>query len=171
MSKKGLSLKLADAISNSVVEKCLQEKFAPVSVVVLNSEGREIVYKRMDGSPAVGIPQFAYSKANTCIAFKMSSRAFGDKYTSPSSTSISKQLSMSSMTHIADGKLAPFPGGVVIKSKVDGSILGSVGVSGATSDQDEFLAIFGVLSGNNGDIPDDEQLVTDPPSPAPGFTL
>ena len=40
--------------------------------------------------------------------------------------------------------MAPFPGGVLIKA-ADGSILGAVGVSGATGDEDEYCAIRGVI--------------------------
>ena len=49
---------------------------------------------------------------------------------------------MTSMVAITNGKMAPFPGGVLVKSQ--GQIIGAVGVSGATGDQDEYCAIKGV---------------------------
>ena len=48
------------------------------------------------------------------------------------------------MVDISGGRMAPFPGGVLLKSK-NGSILGSVCVSGASGDEDEYCAIRGVL--------------------------
>ena len=49
---------------------------------------------------------------------------------------------MMNMVAIMDGGMANFPGGVLIKCKESNSVLGSVGVSGATGDQDEFLALY-----------------------------
>jgi hypothetical protein len=47
------------------------------------------------------------------------------------------------MVSITDGKMAPFPGGVLIKSE-SGVVIGAVGVSGASGDEDEFCALQGV---------------------------
>jgi len=38
---------------------------------------------------------------------------------------------MIAMVNITDGKMAPFPGGILLKSKTTGEIVGAVGVSGA----------------------------------------
>ena len=43
----------------------------------------------------------------------------------------------------AQGKFLPQQGGVLIRSS-DGSILGAVGISGASGDQDEECAIWGI---------------------------
>ena len=48
---------------------------------------------------------------------------------------------MMNMVAVMDGKMANFPGGVLIKCSESKRVLGSVGVSGATGDQDEFLAL------------------------------
>ena len=92
----------------------------------------------MDGCAPVGIPEFSFAKAYTCIATKNSSRTFRDKYTS--SGDPGKFCQMTSMVSITDGKMAPFPGGVLMKSK-SGEVLGAVGVSGASGDEDEFCAL------------------------------
>lgn len=54
-----------------------------------------------------------------------------------------KYCQMLGMIDIAEGKLAPFPGGIILKSKETGEVLGAVGVSGAASDEDELCAITG----------------------------
>jgi uncharacterized protein GlcG (DUF336 family) len=51
---------------------------------------------------------------------------------------------MLSMVNITGGKMAPFPGGVLLKSPEDGSVVGGVGVSGAAGDEDEYCALLGV---------------------------
>ena len=47
------------------------------------------------------------------------------------------------MVAITEGKMAPFPGGVVVQNS-EGKYIGSVGVSGATGDEDEYIAIKGI---------------------------
>jgi hypothetical protein len=51
---------------------------------------------------------------------------------------------MTSMVNITDGKMAPFPGGVLMKLE-SGEVIGSVGVSGASGDEDEYCALHGIL--------------------------
>jgi uncharacterized protein GlcG (DUF336 family) len=47
------------------------------------------------------------------------------------------------VTHAVGGLLVPVPGGVLIKDS-QGNILGAVGVSGDTSDNDEIAAAAGI---------------------------
>ena len=47
------------------------------------------------------------------------------------------------MVNIAEKTLAPFPGGIVVRD-VEGNVVGSVGVSGAAGDEDEYIALAGV---------------------------
>ena len=58
--------------------------------------------------------------------------------------------------------MAPFPGGVVVKDR-EGAVIGSVGCSGAASDEDEFLAIMGIRASSLVDVttdPADHQLTS-----------
>ena len=48
---------------------------------------------------------------------------------------------------MTDGNLVPVPGGVLIRNSQK-EVIGSVGISGDTSDNDESAAIFGVESVN-----------------------
>ena len=40
--------------------------------------------------------------------------------------------------------LAPFPGGVLVRGRAGGAVVGAIGVSGASADEDEECAIAGV---------------------------
>lgn len=51
---------------------------------------------------------------------------------------------MLSMVNISEGNMMPCPGGVLIKNNA-GKLLGAVGVSGASSDEDEYSALKGVF--------------------------
>ena len=48
---------------------------------------------------------------------------------------------------LTDGNLVPVPGGVLIRNS-NKDIIGSIGISGDTSDNDESAAIFGIESVN-----------------------
>jgi len=47
------------------------------------------------------------------------------------------------VTQLAAGHMVPVPGGVLIRSK-DGILLGAIGVSGDTSDNDEICAVAAI---------------------------
>jgi uncharacterized protein GlcG (DUF336 family) len=46
---------------------------------------------------------------------------------------------------MSDGKMVPVPGGVLIRDEA-GKIIGSVGITGDTSDNDEICAVAGILA-------------------------
>jgi len=52
---------------------------------------------------------------------------------------------MLAMVNLSGNKMAPFPGGVCIKSAETGKVIGAVGVSGANSDEDEYCALVGIV--------------------------
>ena len=51
---KSISLKTAEAIADAAIHAATQKKWAPVTVVVLDSWGHTVVTKRMDGCSPVG---------------------------------------------------------------------------------------------------------------------
>jgi uncharacterized protein GlcG (DUF336 family) len=64
-----------------------------------------------------------------------------------SSREIGKRLKerpafLGALSALSDGKVVPVPGGVLILG--DNTIIGAVGVSGGTSDEDEACAIEGI---------------------------
>jgi uncharacterized protein GlcG (DUF336 family) len=63
------------------------------------------------------------------------------------------------LSAVSDGRFVPVPGGVLIHD-ADGDVIGAVGVSGDTSDKDEFCAIEGVKAAG---------LIPDPFEPAPDW--
>lgn len=112
----------------------------PVAISIMDPSGLEVASLRLDGCPPASFPSFARAKAKTAIALGCSSREFKARYEE------TKPWQMMFMAQ-SEG-LAPFPGGIVVKS-ADGAILGSVGVSGASSDEDEMLAISGARSASS----------------------
>lgn len=133
-----LTLEIADDLCNHAIATCRANKFNDFAVSVVNEAGNPIVTKVMDGLRSPDIPKYATQKAYTCIAVMNSSRGFRDKYTEAQDPG--KFCQMISMGAISDGKLAPFPGGVLIRN-LKGKIIGAVGVSGASADEDEYCAL------------------------------
>ena len=142
-----LSLEQADKIAQGVVECIKRNKFAPITVNVVDSRADKVVMKRMDGCSTKAIPDFSYAKAFTCIGMKCASRTFRDKYTSDNNPA--KFCQMQSMVTITGGNMAPFPGGVLMKGS-SGQIVGAVGVSGASGDEDEYCALRGIIESGYG---------------------
>ena len=142
-----LNCETADKIASSVIGCCQRNGFAPITVNVIDQSGIVVVSKRMDGCAPIGIPEFSFAKAYTCIVTKNASRAFRDKYTADGKPG--KFCQMTSMVNITGGKMAPFPGGIVLKS-ADGAVIGAVGVSGASGDEDEYCALRGAIESNSG---------------------
>ena len=54
---------------------------------------------------------------------------------------------MSAMVSISENLMAPFPSGVLNKSK-KGKMIGAIGISGWKADNDEYKAMAGVLETN-----------------------
>jgi uncharacterized protein GlcG (DUF336 family) len=145
-----LTLEAADSIANGIIACIKRNKFNPIAVSVVDEGGHVIVQKRMNGCSSIGVPEFAYAKAYTCIVQKASSRDFRDKYTKGFGDNPGKYCQMTAMVNITDGKMAPFPGGVLILNSEGSDVIGAVGVSGAAGDEDEYCAIRGVLEAELG---------------------
>lgn len=112
-----------------------------MAVNVVDTQANILVQKRMDGCNHVGIPEFSYAKAYTCIAMNLASREFRDKYTV--SNDLAKVCQMNSMINISGGKIAAFPGGILLRNN-DNEVIGAIGVSGASGDEDEYVGLKSV---------------------------
>ncbi len=115
------------------------EGMLPLTVVVLDVTGKIIVSKSEDGS---GLMRFdiARGKAWGALGMGMSSRLIRDRL----ATRPSFQAALAT---VADGQFIPVPGGVLVLQG-DGTVIGAVGVSGDSSEKDEYCAITGILGTN-----------------------
>ena len=52
---------------------------------------------------------------------------------------------IAAVTHAVGGMMVPVPGGVLIRTK-DGELLGAIGISGDSSDNDEAAALAGIAA-------------------------
>ena len=130
-----------DAQAQAVVQasmKKAREIKVPMNIAVMDAGGNLKAFARMDDA-FIGSIDIAQKKAKTARYFNMSTRDLG-KASQPGG-----ELYGIEVTN--DG-LVIFPGGVLLVDK-NGVIVGSVGVSGGSVDEDESVAKAGavVLSG------------------------
>jgi uncharacterized protein GlcG (DUF336 family) len=109
--------------------------FKPLTVVVLDDGGHVVAAEREDGS-SIGRFDIAYGKAHGALALGMGSRAIMARAEQQS-------YFVAAATAAVGGKLVPVPGGVLVRG-ASGAVLGAVGVSGDTSDNDERAAVAGI---------------------------
>jgi uncharacterized protein GlcG (DUF336 family) len=122
-----------------VVDKALAQGrslgLPPLTVAVLDGSGCLVCFKREDGSSLLR-PEIAQAKAWGALGMGMGSRALAQR------ASVQPAF-ISAVNALAGGRLIPVPGGVLIRSSGK-SIIGAVGITGATSDQDEACAVAGI---------------------------
>lgn len=107
----------------------------PQTVVVLDPGGHVVCAKREDGS---GIIRFevAVGKAYGALGMGWGSRTMMER-------AAQNPNFLTAIVAASDGRLVPNPGGVLIRD-VDNRIIGAVGISGDTGDNDEIIAIAGI---------------------------
>ena len=130
-----LTLAQAQDIIKHTLAKAHEMKFKPVAVVVLDKRGAVVASAAEDGSSLKRF-QVASAKAQGSLAFNMNSRAL-------EKLAIDRPHFVAGAIAAVGGALIPVAGGVIIRG-ADKQVIGAVGVSGDTSDNDEIAAISGV---------------------------
>lgn len=133
-SRELLTLAGAEQLCDAALAEATRLSLQPLSVAVVNGCGQLLIHKVQDGAGSL-VPDIALAKARSCLAFSCSTRTLRDKYAE------AKPTQLTSMGAIAGGQFAPFPGGVVCLDPDNKKVLGAIGVSGASADQDEHCGI------------------------------
>jgi len=130
-----LNLETATAIAQRALATGRERRAAPLTTAVLDAGGHLIVLLREDGASLLR-PQIAIGKAWGALALGKGSRLIAaDAQQRPAFIGAANAL--------ADGRLVPAPGGVLIRDAA-GAVIGAVGISGDTSDIDEQCAVSAV---------------------------
>ena len=133
---KTLTLSAANCIADKALEKGRELKFSPLTVVVLDAGGQIKVVKRDDRSSLLRF-EIAMGKAWGTLGMGFGGREIARR-------AVKQAGFYSALSDMSGGRMVPVPGGVLIKS--DGEIIGAVGISGDTSDNDETCAVYGIRS-------------------------
>jgi uncharacterized protein GlcG (DUF336 family) len=129
-----LNLDVARKILDAALAKGVEKKLKPLVVTVLDARGCTKITAAQDGTSLMRA-EIAHGKAYGALAMGMGSRALFQR-------SQEQPSFISAMNGLAQGALVPVPGGVLIQD--GGVLLGAVGISGDTSDNDEACAIAGI---------------------------
>jgi uncharacterized protein GlcG (DUF336 family) len=132
-----LPLSAANSIIATALAHANSANFKPLGIVVLDARGTVKAASIADGSSLARF-DIARAKAKGALAFNMGTRGL-EKLAKERPHFFAGAVSG------IEGGIVPVPGGVLIKDK-DGTILGAVGVSGDTSDNDEIAALAGIAA-------------------------
>ncbi len=130
-----LTLETAQTIAIAALKAAREKSFKPLAVVVYDARGALKALLSEDGT-SLKRAEIAMGKAYGALALGVGSRALHKMATD-------RPYFVAAATHAVGGQLVPVPGGVLIKD-AQGGILGAVGVSGDTSDNDEIAAASGI---------------------------
>ena len=127
--------------ANTILAGALKERGAlglkPISIAVLDSGGHLVAFARQDGSSNLR-PQIATAKASGALALGVSSRTIGEM-------AIERPTFVNAAAGLNPAGIVPAAGGVLIRN-ADGQVIGAVGVTGDTSDNDEKYALAGIAA-------------------------
>jgi uncharacterized protein GlcG (DUF336 family) len=130
-----IGLETARTITTAAQAAAKERGLKPLTVVVLDAGGHVVSVEREDGSSNNRF-EIAFGKAYGALALGMGSRALLAR-------AEQQPYFIASAAAALGGKLMPVPGGVLVKDQ-SGAIVGCVGISGDTSDNDELAAIAGI---------------------------
>ncbi|HWR06520.1 heme-binding protein [Sporomusa sp.] len=123
-----ITMDMCQQVLNGIVQQVKQDGGKPVAIAICDQDGSLIALLKMDDVPARCV-HFARHKAYTAARMQTRTAAFLARL-------YQEQLDIS---YFCDTNLTPLPGGAPILA-LDGTVLGSVGISGRPSEEDQHLA-------------------------------
>lgn len=130
-----LSLRRARTIIRKVFEKGRELELKPLSVVVLDAGGNVQAFERSDGA-APGRFAIAHGKAYGSVMLGMAGTAQMQR-------AEDQAYFIGAVNGLYGGQLIPVPGGVLVRDG-RGRVVGAVGVTGDTSDNDAAAAAHAI---------------------------
>lgn len=130
-----LSLAQATTIIDAALKKGRALDLKPIGVAVLDARGVLVAYSGEDGG-GLFRADIARAKAYGCLGMNLGGRPLAQR-------SADMPQFASALIGISGGKFAPMPGGALVRDAA-GAIMGSVGVSGDTPDNDELCTVAGI---------------------------
>lgn len=130
-----MRLDTALLIAQRTLDEGRERGFAPLTVAVLDTGGHTVALLRADGASLLR-PQIATGKAWGALGLGFGGRELAAR-------AAKMPAFFNALIEMSDGRMVPVPGGVLVRAN-DGTLLGAVGVSGDTSDNDEVCIVAAV---------------------------
>ena len=140
---ESVSLEAASIIIDQALAKGRDMKFHPLAVAVLDPRGCLKAYKAEEGTSLMRY-DIAFGKAWGALGMGFGNRELARR-------SAKAGMFFNSLQVMSEGKMVPVPGGVLIRNAA-GQVVGAVGISGDTSENDEMCAVQGITAA--GLVPD-----------------
>ena len=128
-------LETANLIADKALQKARELKFAPMTVIVLDAGGHAKVLKREDRASLLRA-EIAMGKAWGVLGMGFGGRELARR-------AEQMPIFFTALNAMSNGRMVPLAGGVLIRND-EGLVIGSVGISGDTSDNDEICAVHGI---------------------------
>ncbi len=130
-----INLRKARTIIRKALEKGREMQLKPLSVVVVDAGGHVKAFEREDTAPP-GRFQIAYGKAHGAVMLGLAGSA-------QMARAEAQPYFMAAVNGVYGGQMIPVPGGVLVRDK-KGVVIGAVGVTGDSSDNDAAAALVGI---------------------------
>lgn len=131
-----LMLAQASVIVDAALARGREAGFAPLTVVVLDAGGHLLAMKREDASGIIRF-EIAFGKAYGALGMGFGSREIANR-------AMGNPSFIGALAVASGGRVIPAASGVLILST--GEVIGAVGISGDTSDNDEICALAGIAA-------------------------
>lgn len=132
-----ISLSKARTIIRKTLATGKEMGLKPLSAVVLDGGGHLIAFEREDGA-SPGRFEIAHGKAYGAVMLGMTGSQLRDR-------AEAQAYFVAAVNGAYGGKVIPVPGGILIRDK-RGAVIGAVGVTGDTSENDAAVGLAGVGS-------------------------
>ena len=132
-----LTLAQANALIDASFAKGADLGFKPLTVTIHDPGGHLIACQRQDGASNMRV-KLAGGKACGALALGVSSRTIGEM-------AVERPHFIASLDTMSEGGMVPAAGGVIV-CDADGTVLGAIGVTGDTSDNDEACALAAIAA-------------------------
>jgi uncharacterized protein GlcG (DUF336 family) len=144
-----ITLEQAELIIDGALAEGRRLGLGPLTVAVLDLGGHLVALKRSDGSEYLR-PPIAIGKAWGSLGMGHAGRVLAER-------AAKMPVFFGALSDMSGGRMVPLPGGVLARN-AEGTIIGAVGVSGDTADNDELAAVAGVtgagLQADYGQMPE-----------------
>ena len=136
---KIIDQKIAKNLIENSINKARELKLNPIMVVILDHRG---AVKACMGEEGISPFRFkiAFGKANGAFQMSMGSRSLYNR-------AEQQAYFINSINTLANGDLVPVPGGILIRDE-ENNIIGALGISGDSSDNDEKAGVEAIKSVN-----------------------
>ena len=132
-----LNLSQANALIEGAFAKGAELDLKPLTVTIHDPGGHLIACQRQDGASTMRV-KLAGGKACGALALGVSSRTIG-------TMAEERPHFVAAVDTMSEGGMVPAAGGVIVCDEA-GTIVGAIGVTGDTSDNDEACALAAIAS-------------------------